>query len=139
MAVSLSSPASSSPAPNRGWARISSTTRIPPSGATSATICRTEFEPMSIAATRSVRASPSPPLALAFAVAEGVLVARSGGRCRAPIFEVMLDLLALGEVHGVLADVRREIGHALEVATDEEQLERLRDPRRALHHVGEEN
>jgi hypothetical protein len=34
---------------------------MPPSGATSATICRTEFEPMSMAATRSVRASPSPP------------------------------------------------------------------------------
>jgi hypothetical protein len=40
---------------------------MPPSGATSATICRTEFDPMSMAATRSVRASPSPPLEPGFA------------------------------------------------------------------------
>jgi hypothetical protein len=42
---------------------------MPPSGATSATICRTEFEPMSIAATRSARASPSPPFDPGFGAA----------------------------------------------------------------------
>ena len=45
------------PAPRRGIARISSMTRIFPSGETSATICRMEFEPMSIAAMRTSRTS----------------------------------------------------------------------------------
>ena len=50
--ASDSSPVAPSPAARRGAAFISSTTWIDPSGETSATICRIEFEPMSIAATR---------------------------------------------------------------------------------------
>ncbi len=61
IAASLRWPASSSPAPSRGAAFISPTTRIFPSGATSATICRIEFDPMSIAATRSCPVSGAPP------------------------------------------------------------------------------
>src|ERR1051325_1408406 len=47
----------------------------------------------------------------------------------------MLDLLALGEVHRVLADIRRQVRNALEVTAHEEKLQRGRDGRRALHHV----
>jgi hypothetical protein len=43
------------PAPNRGAAFISSTTRMWPPGVTSAISWRMELDPMSIAATRSVR------------------------------------------------------------------------------------
>ena len=39
----------------------------------------------------------------------------------------MLDLLAFGEKDRVFADVRGEVGDALEVAAHEQQLERRRD------------
>jgi hypothetical protein len=45
------------------------------------------------------------------------------GRIRALLLGVMLDLLSLGEEHRVLADVGRQIGHALEIAAHEQQLE----------------
>ena len=36
----------------------------------------------------------------------------------------MLDLLALGEIDGILTDVRREVGDAFEVPADEQELNR---------------
>jgi hypothetical protein len=36
---------------------------------------------------------------------------------------MMLDLLAFCQEHGVFTDVRRQVGHALEVPADEQQLE----------------
>jgi hypothetical protein len=80
---------------------------------------------MSIAATRSVRASASPPLAPGFAAIETGLVAVSGGRGWTPILEVMLDLLAFREIHGVLTDVGRKVRHALEIPAHQQELERL--------------
>ena len=38
---------------------------------------------------------------------------------------MVLDLLALGEEDRVLSDVRRQIGHALQVPADEQELERI--------------
>ena len=40
------------------------------------------------------------------------MLARAAG----PFLEVMLDLLALGEIDGIFADVGRHVGHALEIA-----------------------
>ena len=68
MADSESAPVVSSPSPRRGMAFISSTTRMAPAGDTSATICRTEFEPMSMAA---IRTSPL--------IAAGTVMNRPGG------------------------------------------------------------
>ncbi len=55
--ASSSLPLTPSPAPRRGAAFISSTTRMVPSGETSATICRIELDPMSMAAMRCSRSS----------------------------------------------------------------------------------
>src|SRR6185295_4697614 len=48
------------------------------------------------------------------------------GRRRAPLLtlQAMLDLLALGQVHRVLADVGGEVGDPLKVAAHEQQLQR---------------
>ena len=53
IAASSSRPVASRPVPSRGAAFISSTTVIVPSGSTSATICRIEFDPTSMAAIRT--------------------------------------------------------------------------------------
>ena len=55
-----------------------------------------------------------------------------------PLLEVMLDLLPFGGDAGVLADVRREIRHALEVSADKQELKR-RSRRGILHHVREQH
>src|SRR5579884_3923239 len=60
-------------------------------------------------------------------------------RRRVAVLRVMLDLLAFGEKDGVLADVGGEVGHTLEVAADEKELERRRDRARVLHHVRHED
>src|SRR5215208_5253064 len=51
----------------------------------------------------------------------------------------VLNVLALGQEHSVLADVRRQVGDALEVAAHQEVLERGVDGARVRHHVGEED
>src|SRR5690349_13000163 len=53
-ATSLNIPRWCNPAPSLGAAFISSTTRMTPVGETSAMVCRIEFEPMSIADTRTL-------------------------------------------------------------------------------------
>jgi len=52
MAISLSDPFLSRPAPSLGAAFISSTTRMTPVGETSAIVMRIEFDPISIAEMR---------------------------------------------------------------------------------------
>src|SRR5687768_7513965 len=116
------------PAPRRGAAFISSTTRMVPSLPTSATICRIELDPMSIAA---MRVTPSGlPVSLAFVgTASGVVIRSPEAHVRGhdggerSVLEMMLDLLPFGQVHRVLADVGREVGDPLEVAADEQELE----------------
>ena len=39
------------------------------------------------------------------------------------VLEVVLDLFSFSEINGILADIRGEIGNALEVAAHQEQLE----------------
>src|SRR5258706_600062 len=55
------------------------------------------------------------------------------------VFRVVFDALALHEEHHVLRDIRGQVGDALQVTTDEEQLHRRADDMRVLHHVGEED
>src|SRR5512140_657752 len=121
IAESVSEPRSSIPAPSRGADFISSTTLMCPSVDTSATIARLEFDPMSMAATRSMPLGAS---------------GRSGDRT---VLQSMLDRLALGQVDGVLRDVRREIRNALEIAAHQEQLEGGRDRGRVFEHGREQN
>src|SRR5439155_25582402 len=51
----------------------------------------------------------------------------------------MLDVLPLGEEHRVLADVRRQVGDALEVSADEQVFQRRIDRPRVGHHVREQD
>src|SRR5688572_9645802 len=120
-----SCPVPSRSAPSRGASFISSTTVITPSVVTSATIWRIEFEPTSMAAIRRV----------------------AGGTTtnspRSPPYRnrptPVLDVLPLGEEDGVLPDVRRQIGDALEVPAHEQVLERGIDRPRVGHHVREQD
>src|SRR5450432_1185551 len=121
IAACESSPRSSIPAPRRGADFISSTTLMWPSADTSATIARIEFDPMSIAATRSSE------------------VEGSGRGGDSAVLQSMFDRLALRQVYRILGDVGREIGDTLEVAAHEKQLERGRDGGRILEHVREED
>ena len=48
---------------------------------------------------------------------------------------MVLNRLALGQINRVLADVRREVGDALEIPAHEEQFQRRRDGCRILENV----
>src|SRR6476661_3480647 len=53
------------------------------------------------------------------------------------VLEVMLDLLALRKINGILSNVCRQVGDALEIPAHEEKLEGRTNVARALHHVRE--
>ena len=85
-----------------------------------------------------MRTSPSG----AWGDADGAGAPRSvdaAGSGEPTVFPVVLDLLPFGEIDSVLSDIGREIRHALEVAADEQQLERLRDGSRVGQHVRQQD
>ena len=52
---------------------------------------------------------------------------------------MVLDLLSLGQVDRILTDVGGKVGHSLEIAADEQELERRIDGAGVGHHVREQD